>query len=62
MRARTKSVQALSCARVLALADGIGLNHSVRDAERFVEQTNVLPLCDGSASIRVDLIIYYITT
>ncbi len=52
----TLGVDNSAFARVLALGEGIGLSPAVRDVERFVRQTNVLPLSDGSASIRVDLI------
>jgi hypothetical protein len=45
-----------SCARVLALGKTIGLSPSVHDVERFVQKTNVLPLANESAAIRVDLI------
>jgi hypothetical protein len=52
----TLGVDNSAFARVLALGGSIGLSPSVPDVERFVQKTNVLPLSDESASIRVDLI------
>ena len=42
--------------RVLAVAKSIGLTPSVHDVEQFVRKTNVLPLSDERAAIRIDLI------
>lgn len=52
----TLGVDSSAFVRVLALGSSIGLSPSVRDVERFVQRTNVLPLSNESAGIRVDLI------
>jgi len=52
----TLGVDADEYPRVLAMGKTIGLIPSARDVEGFVLKTNVLPLLDESASVRVDLI------
>ncbi len=52
----TLGVDTSALTKVLALAKTIGLIPSVRDVEQFVRKTNVLPLSDKRATIRVDLI------
>ncbi len=52
----TLGVDISALTKILALAKTISMTPSVHDVEQFVRKTNVLPLSDKRATIRVDLI------
>jgi hypothetical protein len=52
----TLGVDNSALTRMLALGKSFGLSPSVRDIERFVQTTNVLPLSDESVGVRVDFV------
>jgi hypothetical protein len=52
----TLGADSTALTRVLEVTGSIGLTPSVRDVEQFVRRTNVLPLSEEPAAIRVDLI------
>lgn len=52
----TVGVDAGELKRVLAAVATVGLSSAVQEVERFVRDTNVLPLVDSPTALRVDLI------